>query len=277
MKLIDTLVSWGEKAIGYINTIANGASSLSSVESNAPITSYEPDKLRIAEIERDTQLQLADKEAERIELMTQAKIALIREEGNFQLAIEQARLHGLEQTALMVERMRERVTDVARLRIEIINNATLEVVKDVEAFYATIETKMQQDDRDFDDVRLPALLEKLASFPPDSASHRLFEKRISDLIENQLSSQAQHLEAMYQRQQLVIAGINHTALAITQHSNAMEEKLIDCVVAHQSQHAAHPRDVPLNHIAQPQLAPATSDSQTRGVSDQGARLRLENQ
>ncbi len=85
MGLIGKAIDWvKEKIFGKskpepakTNDVTNGSGGgYSSAPSH--IYNYEPDKLRIAEIERQTKLELADKETERIELMRDAKIELLK-------------------------------------------------------------------------------------------------------------------------------------------------------------------------------------------------------
>lgn len=54
---------------------------------------YEPDKEKVAQIEADVKLQLADKEAERIEIMKRARLEILEYETKSRIALEQASIN----------------------------------------------------------------------------------------------------------------------------------------------------------------------------------------
>ncbi|MEH6532584.1 MAG: hypothetical protein V7735_14790 [Photobacterium frigidiphilum] len=235
MGLFDKVFSWGERAINFVDRVLDSVDNSSSSSANSSVRTYEPDKLKMAEIEQQTQLIMADKEAERIELMTQAKIEIVREEGNFQIALERARLHGLEQTFQLIEQMRDRVTEVARLRIEIIGSGTLSVIKDAEQFYKSLEEKLHQDESEFYEKRLPLLFVQLEKFAPDSAARNSYQQLIDNLINSQIQRNSDQLRATSERLHMVIASINQTKDSITAHTNAIEATLVNFMLSESSQ------------------------------------------
>jgi hypothetical protein len=79
----------------FTNGVGSDTSSRSSSSNTSSSHHYEPDKVEIAKIEQQTQLQLAGRENERIELMKNAKLEILREEAKFQQALYEARVQGL--------------------------------------------------------------------------------------------------------------------------------------------------------------------------------------
>ncbi|KMV28475.1 hypothetical protein AB733_23400 [Photobacterium swingsii] len=82
MSFWDKCLSWGGRAIDAVSNFFDDSSDSSSLSSSSH-RNYDPDKVKIAEIDKETQLQLAGKEQERIILMKEAKLEILREELSF--------------------------------------------------------------------------------------------------------------------------------------------------------------------------------------------------
>ncbi|MBR0060648.1 MAG: NC domain protein, partial [Selenomonadaceae bacterium] len=106
----------GGKTMGLWGSIKSffGFGSSSSRSSSSYNYNYEPDKVKIAEIERDTKLKLADKEAERIELMRDAQIELYKAQAISQAAIEKARVDGMVAMSNQMMLLQEKMLEVAK-------------------------------------------------------------------------------------------------------------------------------------------------------------------
>ena len=85
--------------IGGLGDILFGKSSSPSSNSQSTVSEvhnytyhYEPDKVRAAEIEQETKLRLADKEIERVELMRDAQMELLKAQTMSQMMINKARV-----------------------------------------------------------------------------------------------------------------------------------------------------------------------------------------
>jgi hypothetical protein len=224
MSIFETL---GGKVIDLIDRLIGGSNDSSSTSNHSSIQTYEPDKLKIAEIEQATQIMLADKDFKRIELMKEAKLEMIREEGNFKIALEKAHLHGLIESRNIILQMQERFSELSRQRIEIIQHGTMSVIEQAENFYQSLKEKLNAEDNEFDKVRLPQLFEQLDKFPADSFARQSYQKRIESLIDNQIKIYSDQLFFLCERQQKVIESINQTKDSIVNHTNALEEKVIE--------------------------------------------------
>ena len=193
---------WG-KIGGWLGGLFGGSSGGSRSTSS---TSYEPDKVKVAEIERDAKLQLATMENERVALMKQARLDILEFETKSNLALEQARVQGFQAMTQTIMAMQEKLNEVAEKRLLIIEQGSLQVIKDIEGFYSELGDKIQADDDAYNTEKLPQLLSILSQYDEGTPAHRLYAKR----IEADMALQAQHytrqLDAIAARQSQIIQG-----------------------------------------------------------------------
>ena len=187
MGLIGDAINWvKEKIFGKsqpepakTNDVTNGSGGgYSSAPSH--IYNYEPDKLRIAEIERQTKLELADKETERIELMRDAKIELLKAQAVTQAAIEKARAEGMREMTQQLIDLQKEMLEVAEKRIVIIEKCALPIIRDIENFYNQIGEKIQQNGDDYNTKKLPQLLETLNKYEKGSTAFEIYAAQINE-------------------------------------------------------------------------------------------------
>ncbi len=169
-------------------------------------TSYEPDKVKVAEIERDAKLQLATMENERVELMKQARLDILEFETKSNLALEQARAQGFNAMAQTILSIQEKLNEVAEKRLLIIEKGSLQVIKEIENFYSELGAKIQDDDDKYNTEKLPELLSILAQYDEGTPAHKLYMKRIEDDMALQAKHRIQQLDAIVARQSQVIQG-----------------------------------------------------------------------
>lgn len=100
-----------------------GGSSSSGGSRSTSSTVYEPDKVRIAEIEQNTKIRLATMERERQELMHKAQLEFLQAHYDCEEALVQAKVKGFAATAEMIIRMQSKLTEIAETRMEIIEKA----------------------------------------------------------------------------------------------------------------------------------------------------------
>ena len=114
------------KKVGFLGKIGDaiknffGGGSSGGGSRSTSNTTYEPDKVKLAEIEADTKIRLANMENERIELMKQARLDILQFETESQIALEQARAQGLAVMAQTIITMQDKLNEVAEKRILII-------------------------------------------------------------------------------------------------------------------------------------------------------------
>lgn len=169
-------------------------------------TTYEPDKVKVAEIEADTKIRLAGMENDRIELMKQARLDILQYETESQIALEQAKAQGLVVMAKTIIAMQDKLNEVAEKRLLIIEKGSLQVIKDIEKFYDELGTKIQNDDDNYNTVKLPELLSILEKYEEGTPAHSLYMKRIEEDMAMQSKYVMQKLDALSQRQTQIIDG-----------------------------------------------------------------------
>ena len=182
---------------------SSSSSSRSTTNYNHTYT-YEPDKVKIAEIERDTKLRLADKEAERIELMRDAQIELLKAQTLSQVAIEKARADGAIAVANQLAVLQEKMLDIARKRIAIIEEGSLPIVREIENFYGEVGEKITAHADEYNTKKLPQLLTILRQYEKGSPEHEIFFAQINDDRARQGKFIEQQMERIAERQNFVL-------------------------------------------------------------------------
>jgi len=233
MGLFSSIGSWVGGAVSAVSDFLGGGSSSGSGSSRSSSSNsnsnslYEPDKVKIAEIEQETQLQLAGRESERIELMKEAKLEIMREEAKFQQALYAAQVQGLDQMAETISLMQERFNEVAQNRLKIIESGSMEIVKDIERFYHELQTSIEQKDVEFTETKLPKLLEQLEKYDENSAAFKLYFKKIDNLIANQSVYAEKALAGLLERQKQIVESSLATKEKIIEHTDKLTAQLVE--------------------------------------------------
>lgn len=192
-------------------------------------TTYEPDKVKVAQIEADTKIRLADMEKERIDLMKQARIEILEFEVRSNLALEEARARGLANMAQTIVALQDKLNEVAEKRLVIIEKGSLQIIRDIEMFYDELGAKIKEDDDNYNTEKLPEMLSILEKYDEGSAAHKLYTKRIED----DMTLQAQHytklIDAVLARQSQVIAGFLTSKERILEQTGNITSGMLDCV------------------------------------------------
>lgn len=189
---------------GFFKGLFSGGSGGGSRSTSS--TTYEPDKVKVAEIEADTKIRLAGMENDRIELMKQARLDILQYETESQIALEQAKAQGLAVMAQTIITMQDKLNEVAEKRLLIIEKGSLQVIKDIENFYEELSTKIQEDDDRYNTEKLPELLSILEKYETGTPAHNLYIKRIEEDMAMQSKHVAQQLDSLSQRQSQIING-----------------------------------------------------------------------
>jgi len=186
--------------------LGNGKSNGGGRTSTANTYNYEPDKVKVAEIEADTRLRLADKENERIELMKNARLDMLEFEYKSNIALEEAKAKGLNYMAQTIVDMQEKLNDVAEKRLAIIEKGSLQIIKEIEGFYDELGDKIKADDDVYNTDKLPQLLSLLERYEIGTPSHDLYRKRIEDDMMLQAKHYTMQIDSISKRQSQIIEG-----------------------------------------------------------------------
>lgn len=190
---------------GFIKNLFGGNSSGGGSRSTSnTTTTYEPDKVRIAEIESETKIRLANMEKERIQLSTDAQIEIMEQEYRFKVALEEAKTLGFNNIATTIIGMQEKLNEIAQKRIEIIEKGSVQVVREIENFYLELKGKISEDNQIYSEEKLPKLLEILEQYDVESPAYKLYFKRVEGDIDSQLRSFNKQIDGIADRQAKII-------------------------------------------------------------------------
>lgn len=212
---------------GAIKNLFGGRSS--SGGGSRSTTTYEPDKVKVAEIEADTKIRLANMENDRIELMKQARLDILQYETESRIALEQARAQGLTVMAQTILAMQEKLNEVAEKRLLIIEKGSLQVVKDIESFYEELGAKIQEEDDRYNTEKLPELLSILERYEEGTPAHGIYMKRIEEDMELQAKHYTMQMDAISRRQSQVIEGFLQSKDKILEQTGQITEGMLDTV------------------------------------------------
>ncbi|MBO4779660.1 MAG: lecithin retinol acyltransferase family protein [Selenomonadaceae bacterium] len=220
---------FGGKNMGLWGSIKSffGFGSSSSRSSSSYSYNYEPDKVKIAEIERDTKLKLADKENERIELMRDAQIELYKAQAISQAAIEKARAEGAIAIANQLVVMQEKMLDVAKKRIAIIEEGSLPIIREIENFYNEVGEKISLDAEEYNTKKLPQLLKILSQYEKGSPEHEIFFAQINEDRARQGKFVEQQMDRISERQNLVLQSFLSTKEKIIEQTGQITQSVAE--------------------------------------------------
>ncbi len=220
---------FGGKTMGLWGSIKSffGFGSSSSRSSSSYSYNYEPDKVKIAEIERDTKLKLADKEAERIELMRDAQLELIEAQTRSQLAIEEARARGMTAAAQQFIALQTKLTELAEKRIQIIEKCSLPIVHEIESFYDEVGDKISASNDEYNTKKLPQLLAILRQYEKDTPEHEIFFAQIQEDRARQGKFIEQQMLRVSERQNIVLQSFLSTKEKILEQTGQITQQIAE--------------------------------------------------
>lgn len=225
----------GKKKMGLLGKIGNVIRGLfgggSSGDGSRSTTTYEPDKVKIAEIERDTKIQLSNMETERIEIMKQAKIDILEYQTQCQAALEQAKVQGLGVMAQMIVNMQDKLNEVAEKRLQIIEKGSIQIIKEIETFYDEMGNKIQADNDKYNREKLPALLDILNQYEPNTTAFEIYSQQIQDDRKIQQQHYMKQIDAISERQSMVISGFISSKEKIIEQTGQITQGMLDSVQA----------------------------------------------
>lgn len=187
---------------------------------------YEPDKVKIAQIEAEAKIRLAEMETERVELIKQAQMELLRDEAEAKILVEEAKAKGFTVMAQTIIAMQEQLTQITNNRIEIIERASLPIVKDIENMYKELNDRIVADYDKYKTEKLPNLLSILEKYPEGTSAHKLYLEQIQDDKKAQLECYHMQLEALKNRQQQIINSFINSRDKILEQTGNLTQNII---------------------------------------------------
>lgn len=225
-------VVYGGKNMGFIKNIAkrlfggNSSSGGSRSVSNSTYN-YEPDKVKIAEIEANAQIRLAELDKERVELIKNAQIELLEFNTNCEIAIREANARSLNSMAQSIANFQTQLNEVTAKRLEIIEKGSIPIIKEIEQYYKELENQIDEDNDKFVFEKMPKLLNLLEQYEEGSPSYKLYEKLIQDEMQKQLDHHTLQMQSAQKRQDQVLNSFLKGKENILEQTNNMTQVLID--------------------------------------------------
>ncbi|WP_455542937.1 lecithin retinol acyltransferase family protein [Intestinibacter sp.] len=233
------LIVYGGKNMGLIGKIGGaikglfsrgssggGSRSVSNTTSN---TNYEPDKVRIAEIEAESRERLAQMEQDRVNLIKESQIELLEFNTNCQIAIEQAKARSLDHMAQTIVNLQQQLNEVASKRLDIIEQGSLPIIKEIEEFYTELGGKIEADHDKYSREKLPQLLNTLNQYEEGSPAFKIYAKMVDQDVSRQFEHYGKQASAVLNRQEQVIASFTQSKQSIIEQTNEITKDLLDTV------------------------------------------------
>lgn len=181
-----------------------GSGSSSGGSRSTTTTTYEPDKVKIAQIEAENKIRLSELETERIELIKQAQIEIIQNETEAREAAEMARAKGFTVMAQTILALQEKLNEVAQKRLEIIEAGSNPIKQEIEQIYAEFRHKIEEDNDLYMKEKAPNLLEMLNKYPENSTTHKMYAKLIDKDMSNHMEQYNIQIKNLEERQKMVL-------------------------------------------------------------------------
>lgn len=210
---------------GFIKGLFGGGSSSGS--RSVSNTTYEPDKVKVAEIESQTKIRLADMETERIKLSRDVQLEIMEQEYRFKVGYEEAKALGFNNIAATIVNMQEKLTEIAQKRIAIIENGSLDIVREFESFYIELKERIDNDNLKYSEEKLPKLLEVLEKYDENSPTYKLYYKRIEDDMNSQIMSYNKQIEGISERQGKIVDSFLSSKEKMLDQSSQITNSLIE--------------------------------------------------
>ncbi|MDY3875487.1 MAG: lecithin retinol acyltransferase family protein [Megamonas funiformis] len=187
---------------------------------------YEPDKVKIAQIEAEAKIRLSEMETERVELIKQAQMELLRDEAEAKILVEEAKAKGFTVMAQTIIAMQEQLTQITKNRIEIIERASLPIVKDIENMYKELNDRIVADNYKYNTEKLPKLLSILEKYPEGTTAHKLYSQQIQNDMNAQMKHHDMQLESLAIRQQQIKSSFFNSKDKILEQTGNLTQNII---------------------------------------------------
>jgi len=215
---------WDRVKGAWDGFFGNGGSSRSS---SSTTTTYEPDKVRVAEIEASVKVRLAGMEQDRIRLYTDTQLELAEFNAKMEAAVIEARARGeqaIQQS--MLEMMRE-ANILAEQRLKLIETAGLDVIKQIDGYYDQLISEIDKDDFTSTQQKIPKLLEILKQFEQGTPEHTIYFSEVQDYRKRHNDFITERMKSLHARQAQVLTSCITGKEQINSHINLLVEKRME--------------------------------------------------
>lgn len=196
-------------------------------DKNITTTTYEPDKVRVAEIENQTKLMLKKLEAENIKLNSDMQKELVSHMIEEEKSLIQAKAEGY---SYLLKEIAQFSNNLIELRIEKNNELQSQQSKsekEIISYYNDFSKSLEESNRDFELNHLPKLTEMRDKYQKDSASYETYTKMIDERLRLHLQKMSD--ETAFFREQRVkrLESSRDIHKILERHLNEMNTKMIE--------------------------------------------------
>lgn len=177
--------SYSSNSSSNHNLVSNSTSTIKTI--------YEPDKVKITQLEND-----------RLDNAVTAQKEIVQMNNELQLMIMEAHQKGFEHSTHILKEMMKSLNLIAQERLILIENGHYEVVEKIENLYLELEKEIREDNNNFNMNQLPQMLEMLSKFEVGSVSAKLYEKSVDKQIELNGTFFTKKLSALHERQKIMV-------------------------------------------------------------------------
>jgi hypothetical protein len=207
---------------GIFNTISsifsfgsNSSRSENHSSSSTTQTVYEPDKVRVAELEN-----------QRSEMLVEAQKDIIELNARMQAAVIEANVRGFEYSANILKSLMTDMNILAQQRLQLLENGHFEIVKQIECLYLDLEREITKDNDTFLFEKLPKMFEVLSRFEVESAPYKMYTDSIEQQKQLNLTFVAEKFKGLRQRQQTLIeSSVDAKKLVLEQSGQLVAERM----------------------------------------------------
>ena len=220
-------MGFGEWVGGVISAVFGGGSS----SRDSTTTTYEPDKVKIAEIEAKNKIKLEEMKNERIKLYAETQMELTQ----FNIEMEAKLIEARSRTELALQQALERsivgfqkeVNDLAKQRLEMLSTCSFEVVKQIEGYYGELKREILNESQVMSSKKLPELYEILSRFEKDSPERSSYLDAIEQQKQFYIEFVRDEVKGLRERQAQVLASTEADKVRLDSHINLLVEKRME--------------------------------------------------
>ena len=202
-------------------------SNLFNKDKNITTTTYEPDKVRVAEIENQTKLMLKKLEAENIKLNANLQKELVADMINEEKSLIQAKVEGYGH---LLEEISNFSKNLIELRIEKSieieknqNESEVEIIK----YYDDFQQRLEEKNRDFELEHLPELNKMRDNYKKNSDSYKTFSKVIEERLKHYFSSLSEETKFFREQRSKRLESSREIHKILEQHLNEINTQMLE--------------------------------------------------
>ena len=188
--------------LGAVGGFFSGLFGGSSKESTSYNYKYEPDRVRVAEIEREKAIRIAELQQENISKQKQAELELMQANANLELDIMKAKEEGFTNVISALTNMMKEWNILGEQRIAFMNNAKFEVSSKINNLYSDLIKNVDEDAFDFQLNKQPQLFEQLEKFQ-GTDSYESYKNNIDKFIGSFINEKSDMVKS-YRKQQEIL-------------------------------------------------------------------------